>query len=439
MKVPNFKDTQVFSHLDGIGYVNVVSIDKNIHFIINFQNGSTKSFLIPLAFNSGLLSTQDRQLAGYLSSLSQDGTIKEPAKANTDIPTSSELNLTITDKYALTKQRLAMLGALDDFYQLYVDVYDFIIQQMINYSKSVFKNRNQNYAGEILFYFPDSIKPRLRKLFEPLLNKYIYIFTNEFDRIFASAYAFNYFPFFFTHGSKYVASTFDDFCKSIEDVYINTFFKWKLSKNPTITKKTVFKLVNTRIQILTVLEQKKILLPSISACSSPQNNILWVMSSLSSTMCYKQKHSIVPKSYIAPLMDSSNCITLPVHYCETCCKYFIGDKTLREYEKHYGKVLVTKQRYKDSSASNTTFFSNFNPESTLHQYGYNVRSNGLTESVRRNLLINLIEKDQLSYHEICRTIEQSISLFQGNPQYTQAISKWKSDLKFIGDYIKSKK
>lgn len=174
MKVPNFKDTQVFSHLDGIGYVNKVSIDKNIHFIINFQNGSTKSFLIPLAFNSGLLSTQDRQLAGYLSSLSQDGTIKEPAKANTDIPTSSELNLTITDKYALTKQRLAMLGALDDFYQLYVDVYDFIIQQMINYSKSVFKNRNQNYAGEILFYFPDSIKPRLRKLFEPLLNKYIY-------------------------------------------------------------------------------------------------------------------------------------------------------------------------------------------------------------------------------------------------------------------------
>lgn len=132
MKVPNFKDTQVFSHLDGIGYVNEVSIDKNIHFIINFQNGSTKSFLIPLAFNSGLLSTQDRQLAGYLSSLSQDGTIKEPAKANTDIPTSSELNLTITDKYALTKQRLAMLGALDDFYQLYVDVYDFIIQQMIN-------------------------------------------------------------------------------------------------------------------------------------------------------------------------------------------------------------------------------------------------------------------------------------------------------------------
>lgn len=61
------------------------------------------------------------------------------------------------------------------------------------------------------------------------------------------------------------------------------------------------------------------------------------MSSLSSTTCYKQKHSITPKSYIAPLMDSINCITLPVHYCETCCKYFIGDKTLREYEKHYGK------------------------------------------------------------------------------------------------------
>ena len=42
------------------------------------------------------------------------------------------------------------------------------------------------------------------------------------------------------------------------------------------------------------------------------------------------------------------------------------------------------------------------------------------------------------YHEICRTIEQNISLFQGNPQYSQAVTKWKSDLKFIGDYVKSK-
>ena len=41
----------------------------------------------------------------------------------------------------------------------------------------------------------------------------------------------------------------------------------------------------------------------------------------SSTTCYKQKHSITPKSYIAPLMDSINCITLPVHYCETSVSY----------------------------------------------------------------------------------------------------------------------
>ena len=310
---------------------------------------------------------------------------------------------------------------------------------MIEHSKDVFNSRHENYNGEVLFYFPEFIKVEVRKLFEPLLNKYLYLFSNEYDHIFASAYSFEHFNFFYTRGMKYIAIPFDDFCKSIEDVYIDILYKWKSNQNPNITKSAIFKLINARIQILTALEQKKILLPSISACSFPQNNILWVMSSLSSTTCYKQKHSITPKSYIAPLMDSINCITLPVHYCETCCKYFIGDKTLREYEKHYGKVLVVKQRYKDSSASNSTFFSNFNPESTLHQYGYNVRSNGLTESTRRNLLINLIEKNQLSYHKICRTIEQSISLFQGNPQYTQAISKWKSDLKFIGDYIRSKK
>lgn len=66
---------------------------------------------------------------------------------------------------------------------------------MIEHSKDVFNSRHENYNGEVLFYFPEFIKVEVRKLFEPLLNKYLYLFSNEYDHIFASAYAFEHFNF----------------------------------------------------------------------------------------------------------------------------------------------------------------------------------------------------------------------------------------------------
>lgn len=91
-----------------------------------------------MAFNSGLLSTSNTQLNNYLQVLNQDDCFKKIVRPNDDIPTPTDLKITITDKCALTRHNLALLGALDDFYQLYVDVYDFIVQQMVEHTKKVF-------------------------------------------------------------------------------------------------------------------------------------------------------------------------------------------------------------------------------------------------------------------------------------------------------------
>lgn len=266
MKVPKLKNIRVRSRYDGMGTIEQIYTASNKSMKVNFDNGAKKSFTIPLAFNSGLLSSDNKFLSDYISFLNQNdahssSSFPTSAIPNGDIPSSIELGITLIDKYALTRQRLAILGALDDFYQLYVDVYNTITQHMIEHSKDVFNSRHENYNGEVLFYFPEFIKVEVRKLFEPLLNKYLYLFSNEYDHIFASAYAFEHFNFFYTRGMKYIAIPFDDFCKSIEDVYIDILYKWKSNQNPNIMKSAIFKLVNARIQILTALEQKKILLP----------------------------------------------------------------------------------------------------------------------------------------------------------------------------------
>ena len=133
MKVPKLKNIRVRSRYDGMGTIEQIYTASNKSMKVNFDNGAKKSFTIPLAFNSGLLSSDNKSLSDYISFLNQNdahssSSFPTSAIPNGDIPSSIELGITLIDKYALTRQRLAILGALDDFYQLYVDVYNTITQ-----------------------------------------------------------------------------------------------------------------------------------------------------------------------------------------------------------------------------------------------------------------------------------------------------------------------
>ena len=59
----------------------------------------------------------------------------------------------------------------------------------------------------------------------------------------------------------------------------------------------------------------------------------------------------------------------------------------------------------------------------------------MSDSERQNLLALLLERGRMPYLEMCSTIEQNIQLFEGSPRHQLAVTKWKKDLKFIGDYV----
>ena len=428
MKVPDFRGITVYNEADGRGIIERVYVGGGIVFAIKFDNNNiSRKFRIPRAFTSGFLTTENKDLQDYVKSLPDIET-----HPNDDLPSVKSLNMVLTNKYALDSYRLAILGALDDFYQLYIDVYNLAVQHMIEYTSKELERIHQESRGQLYFDFPKSIKSKVMKLFEPVLNKYLYIFTNEYHEIFAHSYAFSHFEFFpFGNGGLRRRKTFREFCTSIEDIYIDAFYKWKGESS----RESVAKLVNDRIQILAYLKEKERLL-SIESMNAQQDTDepLYMIDALSSTICYKEKHPVEPKSYIASLVDKSGRVILPTHYCPVCNRYFIGSKTLNEYEKIYGKMLIMKRKCSEAIDKENTF-EGFNVESPLHQYGYNVRADGLSELERQKLLVSLIETKRLTYLEICRTIEQSINLLQNSPQYAQAVLKWRKDLKFIGDYI----
>lgn len=191
MNIPNFKGVKVCSKYDGMGIVE--SIDKTFDapiasLKVTFDNGVQKSFRIPLAFNSGLLSSTNKKLKKYLKELNDENetfihSFQNAKKPNQDIPTLQDLGLTISHD-GLTRQNLALLGALDDFYQLYTDINTLVAKHMVDRTKQLYSQKNIKYSGEIIFHFPETLDRQIRKMVEPLINRYLYIFTNEYEHIF---------------------------------------------------------------------------------------------------------------------------------------------------------------------------------------------------------------------------------------------------------------
>ena len=349
---------------------------------------------------------------------------------------AKELGTSISKKCALTSKDLALLGALDDFYALYFKIFDELMQEMIEHTKSKMEKKGEVYDGRIDFYLNDEMKRRVRRHFNPVLNKNVNLFTNEYESFRANKGEFKNFQYFFAQGGQYRRATFQEFCQSIEWIYIDTIYKWKQQINPNIRLDNVENDVNTRLQILAAMREKEILNKKCFEEQGIDDETLYLVRALPMIRCYQEKHEIIAKRFCAKILNGGGVVILPTHYCTECKKFFIGDKTLAEYEKQFGKILVRTQRYltqeKEASA-----FDGFNPESRLHQYGYNVKANELTELERQRILIALIKSGKITYYEICQTIEQCINLFQSQTKYAQAVKKWEKDLKFIGDYIKT--
>ena len=142
--------------------------------------------------------------------------------------------------------------------------------------------------------------------------------------------------------------------------------------------------------------------------SAKTDNTLYIFDNLICISCYKKNHPIVPARYVAVVAKNAKKISLPVHYCTCCNRFFIGAKTLSVFEKLFGKLIIEKKDISEMESG----FGYFSPESNLHALGYNVIDGKLTENERERLLIYLVENDLISYAELCATIEQNINIFQ---------------------------
>lgn len=341
----------------------------------------------------------------------------------------------IMNEIGFTPKNLAIIGIMDDFYNLYCE-----IKTIYEIHRKIYIRDNGNNYPLLSKTWDELCIKDVRKAFEPYLQKYLYLYSSGYEQVYANTYAFNDFSFIDSDkrtmklDGKFpfvlCFKSFSDFLIEFQMVITVLDYRKNFISKSSHTMQDSWTQINRKI-FDTAIEKKEEFQNATVDDIPCTNDTLYIFDKLSSISCYKQDHPIIPGRYVAVVAKTAKKISLPVHFCNYCKKFFIGSKTLSVYEKTFGKLIINK---KDISELETSF-DGFSAESKLHSLGYNVIKGNLSENERERLLIHLIENDLISYVELCATIEQNINIFKNSYIHRFAVEKWKMDLKSIGNYI----
>ena len=338
-------------------------------------------------------------------------------------------------QFELTPKNLAVMGIMDEFYDLYCE-----IKKIYEIHRKLYLRENNDGFPLLSKVWDELCQRDVRKAFEPFLNQFIYLFSSGYPKTYSKAYAFQEFSFVDREKSatKYNSTgpfilsfkSFSEFLIEVQIIMILIDYRYNYNKDTSFTIQKTFSQINNKIAELASRE-KSLCENDISKIETYTNDTLYIFDRLSSVSCYKHEHPIVSARYVATVAKSGKKISLPVHYCNYCKKYFIGSKTLSLFEKEFGKLIIPQKDIGEMEYR----FGCFSAESKLHALGYNVVNGNLNALERKELLIYLIDNQLIYYVELCATIEQNINIFKNSYRHRLAVEKWRIDLKEIGIYI----
>lgn len=191
-----------------------------------------------------------------------------------------------------------------------------------------------------------------------------------------------------------------------------------------------YKLINYQVYDNSIFPPEK-----IEYVLNPNTKPIWVYKKLSNLRCNRYKHKIIPKIAIVKRLLDELKVELPINYCKDCDEYFVDKYSLDQVQMKYGALLAKICKCTIKQCADIEF-SNFNIESELHSYGYDVSVNGLSLLERKKLFTYLLENKIMDKFSIRRDIGTSLDLFSHRDNYKNACERWRSDLNFVNNYGK---
>lgn len=364
--------------------------------------------------------------------------------------------------YGLTPFNLALDGCVDQFYELY--------QQVYNSYLDIAKTRGFNLNE--LGYCDHQVVLQNMGAIEHLAWRRLKIFVNDYRsiRLELQMPDFKYFTFFdegkikdfkrerdfeeywhekFPNSShpydpnKYnaqtngifflqkTAITFARFLELFQNIVCRAIYRIRKETHPHCDLFDIRKTVSEHIEAR-MKQRREATLPPQGEKLVANTETLYLFDSLKNTKCKQEDHPVSTKQYNVLSAVDSTVVAVPAHYCSKCKRYMMGTLSYSLFVKHYGKI--TNQVVGDSQIDHWAKRS----ESKLHKLGYTVQSNGTTAFERQSLLTDLITTNQITFWEVVCTIEDDIRTFRNHPNFIYAIPRWEEDLKFINNWEKKR-
>ena len=124
-----------------------------------------------------------------------------------------------------------------------------------------------------------------------------------------------------------------------------------------------------------------------------------------------------------------------VEYCFACDKYMCIDKVIYKYIDLGYKLNV--RLYPGTGYGDGSSFSHYSPQSLLAANGYSVgKQRGLTAGRRQEILAYMVDNYLMNRYQIADHLSGLIDLrsLRYDADFSDAISKWECDLRFIMEY-----
>lgn len=147
------------------------------------------------------------------------------------------------------------------------------------------------------------------------------------------------------------------------------------------------------------------------------------------TYCSLQEHKINDVHAIILNLKTNEPVTVNAFYCPICDRYWLHKSALEEYQKR-GWFLNARFRYYNPWGESDYGLQR---ESTLRQYGYNVRIGGMQSWERHRLLAALIEFNLLTRRQILEHLHFCIYVPGSRPGMEESCTRWIEDMRFVNN------
>ena len=150
---------------------------------------------------------------------------------------------------------------------------------------------------------------------------------------------------------------------------------------------------------------------------------------------------VVKLAYKNPKSKTFDIVSIPMHYCSRCDKYFDIKQSFLQTLKKYNLDINYFAASFESETGHPIVFKQMDLRefSKLKLFGYSVGTNGLSTGARHELLDFILKNHLMTASEIKSQLQFNIRFIGKKNNMDNAVGDWEKDIDYINEYILSGK